>query len=84
MWASSRAQNVSLPTSMRYSGGWAMIDVALADQFRHVPEEERQHQRGDVMAVRVGVHEQDDLAITQTVDVELVAGAGADGRYQIV
>ena len=23
LWASSRAQNVSLPTSMRYSGGWA-------------------------------------------------------------
>ena len=59
------------------------VDVALANQLRHVAEEERQHQRRDVMAVGVGVHEQDDLAVAQTAEVELLAGAGADGRDQV-
>ena len=58
--------------------------MALADQLRHVPEEEGQQQRRDVMAVGVGVHQQDDLAVAQAADVELVAGAGADGRDQVV
>ena len=59
------------------------VDVPLADQLGHVAEEERQQQRRDVMAVGVGVHEQDDLAVAQAVDVELLAGAGADGGDQV-
>ena len=60
------------------------VDVPLADQLRHVAEEEGQQQRRDVVAVGVGVHEQDDLAVAQAVEVELLAGAGADGGHQVV
>ncbi len=35
------------------------------------------------MPVGVGVHEQDDLAVTQAGDIELVAGPGADGGHQV-
>jgi len=58
--------------------------VALADQLGHVAEEERQEQRGDVVAVGIRVHEEDDLAVTQAGQVELLAGAGADGGDQVV
>ena len=59
------------------------VDVPLADQFRHVAEEEVEQQRRDVVAVGVGVHQQDDLAVAQPVEVELVAGPGADGGDQV-
>ena len=44
------------------------VDVPLADQLRHVAEEEVEQQRRDVVAVGVGVHQQDDLAVAQAVD----------------
>ena len=39
------------------------VDVPRLDQLAHLPEEERQQQRADVLAVDVGVGEDDDLAV---------------------
>ena len=41
------------------------------DQLRHVPEEKRQHQRHDVVAVAVGIHQQNDPVIPQTRQIEV-------------
>ena len=59
------------------------VDVALADQVGHVAEEEGQQERRDVVAVRVGVHQQDDFAVAQAVDVELLADAAADRGHEV-
>ena len=83
LWASSRAQMRLLADVDAVKRRLGDVDVALADQLRHVAEEERQQQRGDVVAVGVGVHEQNDFAVAQAGDVELLAGAGADGRDQV-
>ena len=52
--------------------------MARRDQRLQVAVEERQQQRGDVVAVGVGVHQQEDLAVAQLADVELVADAAAE------
>ena len=41
------------------------VHVAAADQLRQVPVEEREQQRRDVVAVAVGVHQEQDLAVAQ-------------------
>ena len=57
------------------------VHVAALDQLLHVAEEEREQQRADVRAVHVGVGHQDDLAVAQLRDVEIVfADAGAERR----
>ena len=54
-------------------------DVAALDQLLHVAEEERQQQRADVRAVHVRVGHDDDLAVAQLGEIEIVlADAGAD------
>ena len=48
-------------------------EMAVVDQIRHVPVEECQQQGADVGAVDVGVGHDDDPAVAQLGDVELVA-----------
>jgi hypothetical protein len=45
---------------------------------RQVAVEERQQQRGDVVAVGVGVHQQEDPAVAQLAMSKLVADAAAE------
>ena len=54
------------------------VHVALLDQLRHLPVEERQDQRADVRAVDVGVRHHDHAVIAELLEVELVAEARAD------
>ena len=58
-------------------------EVAFLDQFGQVAEEEVEHQRRDVVAVGVGVHEQDDLAVAEALVAELVARPGADDGDEV-
>jgi hypothetical protein len=46
------------------------VEVALLDELRHLPVEERQQQRPDVASVDVGVGHQDDLVVPKLLDVE--------------
>src|SRR5215207_6017130 len=55
------------------------IYVARLDQLRHIPEQERQHQRPDVAPVHVGIGHYHDLVIADVVDVEALPHAGAYG-----
>ena len=54
------------------------VDVAVLDQLAQVAVEERQQQRRDVMAVAVGIDQEEDLAVAQLVLVEVVADAAAE------
>src|SRR5581483_1467424 len=57
------------------------VYVAALDQLIHVAEEEGKQQCANVRAVDVGVGHQDDLAVAQFGDVEVVfADAGAQRR----
>ena len=47
--------------------------MPFANQFDRMAEKEIEQQRGDVVAVGVGIHQQDDLAVAQAVVVELVS-----------
>ena len=58
-------------------------DLAVGDQLRQVPVEERQQQRGDVVAVGIGVGEDDDLAVAQPREVEVLAHAAAERGDEI-
>ena len=53
------------------------VDVAVLDQQRHLPIEQRQQQRADVRAVDVGVGHDDDAVIAQLVEVETIGVSGA-------
>ena len=53
------------------------VDVAVLDQRAHEAEEEGQKQGADVRAVDVGIGHQDDLAVAQLFEVEVVAEARA-------
>ena len=53
------------------------------DELRHVAVDERQQQRRDVMAVRVGVRQDDDAAVAQPRQVEALADAAAERGHQI-
>ncbi len=48
-----------------------MIELALRDQLPHVAEEKREQQRRDVIAVAVGIHQQDHAAVAQLANIEL-------------
>src|SRR5262245_19078868 len=56
---------------------------AAGDQLRHVPEDEREQQRRDVMTVRIGVRENDHLAVPESREIEVLARATAERRYEI-
>ena len=58
-------------------------DAALRDQAGHVAVDERQQQRRDVMAVGVGVGEDDDLAVAQPRRVEVLAEPAAERGDQV-
>ena len=47
-------------------------------QLRQVTVDEREQQRRDVVAVRVGVGEDDDLAVAELVELEVLAEAAAE------
>ena len=51
--------------------------VAAGDQARHLAEEERHQQAGDVGAVDVGIGHDHDALIAQAVDVEALAATAA-------
>src|SRR5262249_29593335 len=62
------------------------VDVALGHQQRHLAVEERQQQRADVLAVHVGVGEDDDALVAELLQrlldllgVEVHADVDADG-----
>ena len=55
-------------------------DLAAGHQLRQVAVDERQQQRRDVIAVGVGVGEDDDLAVAQLRQLEVLAEAAADAR----
>ena len=48
-------------------------DAALADEFGHLAEEEGEQEGADVGAVHVGVGHDDDFAVAELGDVEVVA-----------
>ena len=54
------------------------VDVAGLDERAHEPEQQGQQQRGDVLAVDVGVGHQHDLVVAQLGQVEVVVDAGAE------
>jgi hypothetical protein len=58
------------------------VDEAAVDQRPHEPEDQREQQGADVLAVDVGVCHQHDLVVPQLVEVELLADAGAERRDQ--
>ena len=64
------------------SGGRATKMWPVLDQLAHLAEEERQQQRADVLAVHVGVGQDDDLAVADLGDVLGVADVHADGGDQ--
>ena len=53
------------------------------DHLLHLAEEEREQQGADVAAVDVGVAQQDDLVVTDLVDLELVTEAGAETGEEV-
>ena len=59
------------------------VDLAVGDQLRQVAVDERQQQRRDVVAVGIGVGEDDDLAVAQPREVEVLAEAAAERGHQI-
>ena len=57
--------------------------MALVDQPRHLPVEERDQQRGDVRAVDVGVGHDDDARIAQILFAIMRERAAADRLHQV-
>src|SRR4028119_840189 len=55
------------------------VHVAGLYKLRHVPEQERQHQRPYVAAVDVGVGHEHDLVVARPFEVEAVPHARTDG-----
>ena len=60
------------------------VDKAALDEGTQVPVKEGQKQGRDVMAVRVGVHHEDDLVVAKALDVELLAHAASQGRDHVL
>src|SRR5699024_3928751 len=48
----------------------SQVDVAFLDQLRHEAEEQGEQQRGDVLAVNVGVGHQHNLVVAQLSDIK--------------
>src|SRR4028119_49514 len=55
------------------------VHVAGLYTLRHVPEQERQHQRPYVAAIDVGVGHEHDLVVACPFEVEAVPNSGPDG-----
>ena len=51
--------------------------MAILNQLRHKAEEQGQQQRGDVLAVHVGIGHQHDLVVPQLLDIEFLVDACA-------
>ena len=56
---------------------------AVCDQLRQVPVDERQQQRGDVVTVGVGIGEDDDAAVAQPCEVEVLAEPAAERGHEV-
>ena len=56
--------------------------VSLFDQGTHVAEEQREQQGCDVLAVHVGIRHDDDLAVAQLRQIEILTNSGAESRDQ--
>src|SRR5690606_33606292 len=54
-------------------------DAAVGDELGQLAEEEGQQQGADVRAVDVGVGHDDDLAVAQAIEAEILADAAAEG-----
>ena len=52
------------------------IHLTLVDQLRHKAVEEGQHQRTDMSTVNVRISHDDDLMITQFVNIEIILNTG--------
>ena len=50
--------------------------VAVLNQLRHEAEEQGQKQRGNVLAVNVGIGHEHDLVVAQLLDIEFLVDAG--------
>src|ERR1039457_631298 len=59
------------------------VDVARLDELWQVPPEEREEKRRDVVAVRVGVHQQKDLPVAELAEVEVRADAAPERRDDV-
>src|SRR6267378_7059155 len=59
-------------------------DAAVPDQLAHVPVEEGQQQRGDVVPVAVRVHQQEDLPVAQVRGLEVLADPAAQGGDDVL
>ena len=53
------------------------VHVAVLDERAQVPIEEGEQQGRDVVPVGIRVHQEDDLVITQSLQVECLAHAAA-------
>ena len=58
------------------------VDVAVLDECRHIPVEEREEERPDMRTVDIRIGHQDDMVVPGPLDVETVADPGADSGYQ--
>src|SRR6266487_427278 len=58
--------------------------MAIADQLRHVTEEEGQQQRANVRAIYIGVAHDDDTTVAQFRHVEVFINANTDGGNDIL
>ncbi len=63
--------------------GYGEIEVAAADELRHLLVEEGDQQRGDVRAVDVGVGHDDDALVAQVLFPVFAAGAAAERLDQV-
>ena len=60
------------------------VDMSPLNELLHLPEKEGQQQRADVRSIHVGVGHEDDLAVAELGDIEVVlADAGADGGNHV-
>ena len=59
------------------------VDVPLGHELREVPPEERQEEGRDVVPVRVGVHQEEDLAVTELRNVEVGPAAASESRDDV-
>ena len=59
------------------------VDAAGVEQAGQVAVEEGQEQRGDVVAVAVGVGQEDDLAVAEAGRVEVLVDAAAEGADEV-
>src|SRR6478672_10826722 len=57
--------------------------ASILDELREMTIDEREQKRGDVIAVRVGVGEDDDLAVAELVDFEVLTKPAAERGDEI-